>query len=148
LIDLRKDTVITSWGAVIDGKHREHGHTEDKVQPKGKENTKAFMSAKENAVFTHDRAIRKKTEEGYVELGLDGKPLLGGAADEILHDQPLPKNLCFSKPKNSVTDSMLAKLDSEKRTIYTRKVNGMMVIADEWTLSQPSSHTWWRLSLS
>jgi len=129
IIDLRKDTVITSWGAVVDGKHREHGNTEDKVQPKGKENTKAFMSAKENAVFTHDRAIRKKTEEGYVELGLDGKPLLGGAADEILHDRPLPKNLCFSKPKNSVADSVLAKLDSEKRTIYTRKVNGMMVIA-------------------
>ena len=129
MIDIRKDTVITNWGAVVDGKHREHGHTEDKVQPKGKENTKAFMSAKENAVFTHDRAIRKKTEEGYVELGLDGKPLLGGAADEILHDRPLPKNLCFSKPKNSVTDSVVQKLDREKRSIYTRKMNGMMVIA-------------------
>ena len=129
MIDLKKDTVITMWGAVVDDKHKEHGHTEDKVQPKGKAGTKAFMGAKENAVFTHDRAIRKKTKEGYVELGLDGKPLLGGAADEILHDRPLPKNLCFSKPKNSVADSVVAKLDSEKRSIYTRKVNGMMVIA-------------------
>jgi ATP-dependent DNA ligase len=137
MIDLRKDTVITSWGAVVDGKHREHGNTEDKVQPKGKENTKAFMSAKENAVFTHDRAIRKKMEEGYVELGLDGKPLLGGAADEILHDQRLPKNLCFSKPKNSVADSVVAKLDSEKRSIYTRKVNGMMVVAHIMTDGTP-----------
>ena len=67
-----------------------------------------------------DRAVRKKTEEGYVEIGLDGRPLVGGpiAATEILHDQPFPKNLCFSKPKNSVKDEQL---------IYTRKVNGMCV---------------------
>ena len=129
MIDLRKDTIYTSWGAIVDGKHKAHGNTEDKVQPKGKAGTKAFMGAKENAVFTHDRAIRKKMEEGYIELGLDGKPLLGGAADEILHDSPLPKNLCFSKPKNSVADSVVQKLDASKRSIYTRKINGMMVVA-------------------
>jgi len=123
------ETVAYAWGAITKGKHKEHGRSSDRPGPKGKEDTKAWISAADNAVFHHDRMIRKKLEEGYNEVGLDGHPLLGGSADEIDHSLPLPKNLCFSKPKNGVSAGFIAKLEKAADIIWTRKVNGMMVIA-------------------
>lgn len=124
------DQVFTRWGGVKEGNtRREHGATDDIPGPKGKKGTKAWVSAEDNAQFHMERSIRKKTEEGYVEVGLDGRPLVGGplATAELLHDQPFPKNLCFSKPKNSVKDEQLTRWDANGELIYTRKVNGMCV---------------------
>lgn len=123
------ETITTEWGAVVDGRRKFHGKTKDRPGAKGKKGTKAFMTAEENACFNADRLIRKKLEEGYIEAGLDGRPLLGGTADEIRHDQPLPKNLCFSKPRNSVPIHYAEALEHKGDLLLTRKINGMMVIA-------------------
>lgn len=130
--------VASAWGAIKDNKHRQHGKTEDMPGPKGKENTKAWVSAEENALFVCERLIRKKTEEGYVEVGLDGRPLVGSPLESpsvINFAEPLPKNLCFSKPLNSIKEARARKLFAvDPKTglpgvICTRKINGMMVIA-------------------
>jgi predicted DNA-binding WGR domain protein len=134
---LMPEVIATEWGAVKDGVKKQHGKTKDRPGPKGKAGTKAFVSAADNACFNMDRLIRKKIEEGYVEVGLDGRPLLGGPVEDPQYDtgpvisfsKPLPKNLCFSKPKNTVTDKFLAKLEAANNIILTRKINGMMVIA-------------------
>jgi len=123
------ETITTEWGAIIKGKRKKHGDTKDRPGPKGKPGTKAYVTAEANACFNADRLIRKKMEEGYAEVGLDGRPLLGGTADEIRHDQPLPKNLCFSKPRNSVSAGYAEKLERAGQLLLTRKVNGMMVIS-------------------
>lgn len=123
------ETIVTEWGAIVSGKRKAHGTTEDRPGPKGKKGTKGYVTAEDNAIFNMDRLIRKKMEEGYVEVGLDGRPLLGGSADEIQHDRPLPKNLCFSKPRNSMSTSTIEKLERAGDLILTRKYNGMMVIA-------------------
>jgi hypothetical protein len=123
------EILSTKWGLIKDGHHSEHGATKDRPGPKGKKNTKAYMTAAENACFNMDRMIRKKMEEGYVEVGLDGRPLLGGAADEIDFDESLPKNLCFSKPRNTVSDSFIKKQEKAGNIIWTTKYNGMMVVA-------------------
>lgn len=121
--------VCSAWGAINeDGTRNEHGNTKDRPGPKGKKGTKAHQTAADNAVFNMDRAIRKKIEEGYHEVGLDGRPLVGGSADEIDHEKELPKNLCFSKPKNTMPESKIAKLEAADDLIFTRKVNGAMVI--------------------
>lgn len=131
------EILVTEWGAVKDGTKKQHGKTKDRPGPKGKPGTRAFMSAADNASFNMDRLIRKKIEEGYIEAGLDGRPLLGGAVGIPQHNidpvvafnAPLPKNLCFSKPKNTVSEKFIAKLEADNNLILTRKVNGMMIIA-------------------
>jgi len=131
------EVIVTEWGAIKNGAKKQHGKTKDRPGPKGKAGTKAFMSAADNACFNMDRLIRKKIEEGYVEIGLDGRPLLGGPVEDPQYDvgpiisfqQPLPKNLCFSKPKNTVSEKFLAKLEADDNIILTRKINGMMIIA-------------------
>lgn len=123
------EIVYSSWGAIKNGKHKEHGKTNDHPGPKGKENTKSFVSATDNASFHMDRMIRKKQEEGYVEVGLDGRPMVGGPIDQITWDVGLPKNLCFCKPRNTVPEKYIRELEAENRLIFTRKINGMMVIA-------------------
>jgi predicted DNA-binding WGR domain protein len=130
IIDLAADVVSVVWGDITeDGVRNQHGETNDRKEPKGKANTKAFVSAEDNAKFHYDRLIRKKTEEGYREVGLDGVPLLGDVESIIDHNGPLPKNLCFSKPKNSVDVKFLKSVDEGNKVLYTRKVNGMMIVA-------------------
>jgi predicted DNA-binding WGR domain protein len=130
IIDINKHKVTTIWGALnAEGKRIEHGTVTDAIEPKGKADTKAFVTAENNAQFVFDRAIRKKTEEGYVEVGIGGKALLGGAVSEIDHGSYFPKNLAFSKPNNTISDKAMAKLDRDGRLLYTCKRNGMCVIA-------------------
>lgn len=127
--------VGSEWGAVVDGGRKVHGATKDIPGPKGKVGTKAFMSESENAIFHLDRMVRKKLEEGYVEVGINGRsldvdPLV--INDDPTHldlDKPLPKRLCFSKPRNRITPQTLSELDEAGSLIHTRKINGMMVIA-------------------
>lgn len=129
-INKGQDTVWSAWGGIVDSKHKQHGQTEDTPGPKGKKDTKAFVNAVDNAKFHMERAIRKKTEEGYQEVGLDGRPLLGGSADEIEWGKPLPKNLCFSKPKNKVSDKFIERHEAKGDVIYTKKMNGMLVVSE------------------
>jgi ATP-dependent DNA ligase len=130
IIGVKKNKVTTIWGALnAAGERVEHGTVTDPIEPKGKAGTKGFVTAEDNAQFVFDRAIRKKTEEGYVEVGIGGKALVGGAADSIDHGTFLPKNLAFSKPNNTISDKAMTKLDRDGRLIYTRKANGMCVIA-------------------
>jgi hypothetical protein len=131
------ETIVTVWGAVKDGKRKEHGRTKDRPGAKGRVGTKAHRDAQANACEQADRAIRKKIEEGYAEVGLDGRALVGGTIEDpqleadspsIRFDGFLPKNLCFSKPKNSISEKALARLEKEDNIIFTRKVNGMLVV--------------------
>lgn len=132
------ETIVTRWGAVKDGKRKQHGETKDRPGPKGKPNTKAFRDAQENACEQADRQIRKKIEEGYTEVGLDGRALIGGPIEDpkiesdtpsIPFDGALPKHLCFSKPKNTMSEKSLKRLEEKDNIIFTRKVNGMLVVA-------------------
>jgi len=130
VIDINKRTVTTAWGAIVkDGSHKEHGTTKDIANGKGKAGTKGYVNAEENAIFLYERQIRKKLEEGYVELNSLGEALLGESAAEIDHGGFLPKNLAFSKPNNTISEGKIAKLDEAGVLLYTRKVNGMCVIA-------------------
>ena len=149
------EIIVTEWGAVLKGIKKQHGKTKDRPGPKGKAGTKAFMDAAENACFNMDRMIRKKVEEGYVEVGLDGRPLLGGPIENpqynvlprydeegaIDFSVALPKNLCFSKPKNTVSEKLIAKLEADNNLILTRKINGMMVICQITDDGQPRLYT-------
>lgn len=143
------EILVTEWGAVKHGVKKQHGKTKDRPGPKGKPGTKAFMSAADNACFNMDRLIRKKIEEGYIEAGLDGRPLLGGTVGEpqyeigpvIPFNAPLPKNLCFSKPKNTVAEKFIAKLEADDNLILTRKINGMMVICQITDSGAPRLYT-------
>lgn len=131
------ETIVTKWGAIKNGEKKQHGETKDRPGPKGKRGTKSYMDAAANACFNMDRMIRKKIEEGYVEIGLDGRPLVGGPVEDpqydagptIPFDEPLPKNLCFSKPKNTVPEKFVRKLEDNGNLILTRKINGMLVVA-------------------
>lgn len=74
----------------------------------------------EQAILTLDRRVIKQREKGYTEK------------IEALEDRkveltlPFPKELCFYKPKNSVDDKKIAKLEASKSAIYTVKRDGMM----------------------
>jgi ATP-dependent DNA ligase len=143
--------VATAWGAIVDGKRKEYGRTEDRPGSKGKEGTKAFMTAAQNAIFAHERAIRKKLEEGYVEVGLDGRPIVGGPTvrvETIDHSTWLPKNLCFSKPRNSMAMRKALALDEAGDLLKTRKMNGMSMIAhiDHYGMPQIYSRRMERLT--
>ena len=130
VIDINKRTVTTVWGAIIkDGSHKEHGATKDIANGKGKTGTKGYVNAEDNAQFLYDRQIRKKTEEGYVEIDKTGEALLGASSTEIDHSGYFPKNLAFSKPNNAIKEEKILKLDAARALLYTRKVNGMCVIA-------------------
>lgn len=109
----------------------EHGQLDGKFQQfadvppsKGKENTKAFVSAEENLLFHVEREIRKKTEKGYIEY-IDGKPV-AEQVTEIVWDKLLPKNFCPYKPK-TMPDSLdfLDKLCKQKLARFSRKFDGM-----------------------
>lgn len=121
-IAVKGDKILTEWGSINkQGEHSKHGATADIPGPKGKEGTKAYYTAEENAVFNAERLIRKKKEEGYVELGSKVR-----AAKTIDFTKPLPKNLAFSKPQNSIAPQKLSKIEAV--AIFTRKVNGMAAI--------------------
>jgi predicted DNA-binding WGR domain protein len=149
------EVIVTKWGSIKEGAKKQHGETKDRPGPKGKTGTKAFMSASDNACFNMDRLIRRKVEEGYVEVGLDGRPLIGGVVekpeytvlplyaegDVIDFSKALPKNMCFSKPKNTVSEKFIAKLEADDNLILTRKVNGMMVICQVTDSGAPRLYT-------
>lgn len=105
----------------------EHGHVDGKKQLThdivesgvniGKTNE---TSPLQQASLTMERKITKQKEKGYVE-DIDSV----NKSVEISFDEPLPKELCFYKPKNSIDDKKIALLEKEDRTVYTVKRDGM-----------------------
>lgn len=77
----------------------------------------------EQANLVAERKITKQIEEGYKE-----------SIEEALQDQtigfdePLPKEFCFYKPKNSIDAKKIEKLEKAGRLIITEKEDGQMYI--------------------
>lgn len=115
-------TYIVRWG-LLDGAMQE---TSDTPGPCGNEDHSDYQSAEEYAKFCVDREIRKKKEQGYVEY-VDGKAT-EKAATSVDFNKPLPKNLCFYKPKKKISDKNLKKLEDKSRVVWTLKRDGMMHI--------------------
>ena len=138
---LEDDFVCSRWGIVVGDMYKEYGATKDRPGPKGKLGTKGYVDSVANAIFHMERAIRKKQEEGYVEVGPDGSPLpegiSGSVSGTISWNAPLPKNLCFSKPRNYTTGDIIGALESNNDLIFTRKVNGMSVIVQVTSSREP-----------
>lgn len=136
---VKKEEVITQWGAV-DGKMQQ---TIDIPGARGKAGTKAWVSAEQAA---RDKLIRQcttKAKKGYklindlkgpiakqLRVDLDAVNAGGG----ITFEGPLPQNICFSKPMNSIEDAKIQKMCGQMgedayavspRIEFTVKVNGM-----------------------
>lgn len=94
--------------------------TEDIKSPKnvGKKNE---ISAEQVAVNEMNRLIKKKMRGGY-------RPPGEGAETEIDWTRPLPENLRFYKPNNTLP-AKLAKLLEAKRAWLLRKRDGEMMVA-------------------
>lgn len=118
------DFFVTQHG-ILDGGQQEF---RDRPGEKGKAGTKAYLSAEDNCRFNIEREVRKKVENGYREWK-DGEWVGEERKEEILWDQPLPKNFCASKPKTSIDETALLKLEAHGRLLLSRKVNGFCHIA-------------------
>jgi ATP-dependent DNA ligase len=95
----------------------------DTPGPKGKEGTKAYVSAIDNCTFHMNREIRKKQEHGYIEF-INGKPATEEVT-EIDFNKYLPKNFCSYKPQCSIEDKAHQKIYSAGHAQYSRKYDGM-----------------------
>ena len=108
----------------------EHGQTDGQKQTTfdviksgvnlGKANETTSL---EQANLTLDRKVTKQLEEGYkytTEEALQTKL--------IDFEERLPKELCFYKPKNSIDDKKVTKLEKSGNAIFTIKRDGMMHI--------------------
>jgi hypothetical protein len=131
------EEVVTQWG-VQNGKVQE---TRDTPGPKGKAGTAAFVHAKQAARDQIMRDVGKKAREGYklmnelsgwMKAGAEAEISKYQTADAIDFSGPLPQNLCFSKPVNSIDQGILLNMLAEEadiiggpKIIWTVKVNGM-----------------------
>jgi hypothetical protein len=108
---------------ILDGKQQTHSDTPGS---KGKEGTKAFVTAEDNCKFHLLREIRFKQESGYIEY-VDGKPS-AKQIDSIDFNNYLPKNFCAYKPKALDKPETVEKIHNSGKAYYTRKIDGMMTI--------------------
>lgn len=140
------DQVVSQWG-IKDGKIQE---TIDIPGSKGRKGTKAFITPEDSALNDLVRDVKKKAQKGYEIVT---HPSRGPFADmlaeelgdvtkatEITFDGPLPNNVAFSKPQNSVEAKKLMKLAARERgsegvggppVIYSIKKNGMCYIVSK-----------------
>lgn len=134
--DSRGKSAPLVWKIKQDGEtyHTEHGLLGGAVQKfsdtpgcKGKEGTKAFVNAVDNAKFNVEREIRLKLEHGYIEY-VDGEPTTETITC-IFFDKMLPKNFCSYKPQTSISESTLKKIHEAGKARYTRKYDGQCHIA-------------------
>lgn len=140
------DQVISQWG-IKDGKIQE---TVDIPGGKGKKGTKGYIEPEQSALEDLVRDIKKKAQKGYEMVVKPSRgPLadmlaeeLGGVhkATEITFDGPLPPNVAFSKPINSVEPQKLMKLAARAPgsegvggppLVWTVKKNGMCYIVSK-----------------
>lgn len=132
-----RDEVVTQWG-VLDGKMQE---TVDIPGPKGKPGTRAFITPEQAARDQVIRGTTIKAKRGYVldnevtgtikeKLSEELEGVRRG--DGIDFDGPLPQNVSFSKPVNSIPRERVEKNDrAEAKALggpfyaWTEKMNGM-----------------------
>lgn len=78
----------------------------------------------EQALLTLERKVTKQKEHGYSESIEESE------SKEVSFNfsEPFPKELCFYKPKNSIDEKKIQKLESAGRAMYTVKRDGMMHI--------------------
>lgn len=108
------------WG-MIDGKQQLSIDIVEKGVNEGKANeTTPFEQAK----LEIERKAKKKTEEGYLTT-LDN---VDDQEQTIDFSKPFPKELCFYKPKNSITDKKRQTLQKAKRMMLSVKEDGQMYI--------------------
>jgi len=106
----------TTTHGVLKGTMQETSHTYGPINV-GKSNE---VSAEDYAL---DRALRKLTLRsytGYTEVGSDVVPV------GLLPDEQLPISLCFYKPDNSLSVTLLKKVLLGKGVLFGRKREGMM----------------------
>jgi len=78
----------------------------------------------EQALLTLDRKVIKQKEKGYsTDIQETEQKIVG-----FNFEDPLPKELCFYKPKNSIDDNKIQKLEADRRAVFTVKRDGMMHI--------------------
>ena len=80
-------------------------------------------TALEQARLTLERKVTKQKEEGYFDTVDEAEE-----KQDISFDEPFPKQLCFYKPKNSIDDKKLVKLEKAGRAMYSEKEDGMMYV--------------------
>lgn len=114
------ESYIVKWGLLYGALQK----TSDSPGSCGDPTHSDYQTAEQYVQFCIDREIRKKIEQGYVEY-VDGKPT-AKVATEIDFSEPLPKNLCFCKPKKSIPEKTFKMLADEGRAIWTLKRDGMM----------------------
>lgn len=108
------------WG-MVDGKKQLTVDVIDKGVNEGKANETTPL---EQAKLTLDRKAKKKSEEGYTSNVDD----TDNCNDSFDLSKRFPKELCFYKPKNSITENKIRELDKVGRAVYTVKRDGMMHI--------------------
>lgn len=77
----------------------------------------------EQAILELERKVVKKKKEGYSE---DRDSV--NETNTISFSAPFPKELCFYKPKNSISDKKLASLEKSGKAMYAVKRDGLMHI--------------------
>ena len=80
-------------------------------------------TAVQQAQLEMERKITKQKEEGYVE-DIDDT----NKSTNMDWDKPFPKEMCFYKPKSSIEDDKLTKLENKGKAIYSVKRDGLMNI--------------------
>lgn len=113
----------------LDGAMQENSDTPG---PKGKEDTKAYVTALDNCAFHITREIRKKKEHGYVEY-INDKPTEEQITKMSFGDY-LPKNFCAYKPQTDIKPAALEKLHKKGLARYTRKYDGFctLMVHHKW----------------
>ena len=74
----------------------------------------------QQAYLTMERKLTKQREHGYSD-----EQDCSDVSFDVDWTKPLPKELCYYKPVNSIDPEKLAKLEASGRAIYTIKRNGM-----------------------
>ena len=112
----------TTWHGALDGQLQSTAHTYGGLN-EGKSNA---LSPAENALLKAKRKVTMKTRSGYAEY-VDGRPIKTGPSNKIHPDHPLPSNLCFYKPANSIGAGLMKKARSGD-ALFFRKRDGMMYV--------------------
>jgi len=137
------EEVVSQWG-ILDGQMQE---TVDIPGAKGKEGTQAWVDPRQAAFDQLVRDIRTKAQKGYEIVSVlrgNLKAILEGEladvtrADNIFFDGPLPNNIAFSKPQNSIEPKKLMKLAARPTEghggpplVWSVKKNGMCYIVSK-----------------
>jgi hypothetical protein len=105
--------------------------------PKGVPGTKSFVNAAQSARDLMIQRVAKKAREGWktvtyadtnIENAVKAKLGEGESSEEISFNGPLPTNLCFSKPVNTISQKDAKALLDQSRGVFTVKINGMLHI--------------------